>query len=624
MPRWVWLAGSVLAVSAVAAGVLVAGLPHYNLAHIASDKLSASLGRKTQIEALHVRFGRWVTVDLGNLHLANIPQGSRADMITLKHLHAQILLSSLLSGDMQARDVKIDGFSGLFERTPEREPNWRFGKKVSSTPSNPKEPSGKVWFPGLRDATITDSEVIYRSAHGQSYVTGLKAVTLHSTSDSTPLVMDVNGTYNGTPVTLQANMQPIDVLRQAGKPYGTDIHAASGDLSLHLNGTMTDLFDFDGIDAKLDLQTATSRPIMAFAGEADSKITQPVTLSGHFTHKGDVWHLDHTTGSLKESPIRSADVTFTEGATGQPDKVAGSMAFSRLNLNALLGGSSEKPKTSANGIDVPLQVPLKPDPLINVTLAADTVLYNALVFNQAQISLSQMPGRVDVSSMKLNWLGASIQASGHLLAGQKGTRVQATVNVDNGDIDQFRKQAGFSPFPVGGKLNIRVLTHADNIQTLNEASRLANVTAAVGMNTGTISQEVMDIATTDVGALFRQSKGKVGVSCLLGALEMHQGKGVVQPLRIKSDSGSIVGKAEFDLNKKAFELVFASNGAKGMLAMEIPVMVSGSFSSPHVGVAKWSGRGRELLKEADMAALLPPELKSFTAGSACSRGTNAK
>lgn len=115
MPRWVWLAGSVLAVSAVAAGVLVAGLPHYNLAHIASDKLSASLGRKTQIEALHVRFGRWVTVDLDNLHLANIPQGSRADMITLKHLHAQILLSSLFNGQMQARDVKIDGFSGLFD-----------------------------------------------------------------------------------------------------------------------------------------------------------------------------------------------------------------------------------------------------------------------------------------------------------------------------------------------------------------------------------------------------------------------------------------------------------------------------------------------------------------------------
>ncbi|GBR48023.1 hypothetical protein AA11825_0853 [Acetobacter pomorum DSM 11825] len=436
--------------------------------------------------------------------------------------------------------------------------------------------------------------------------------------------MDVNGAYNGTPVTLQANMQPIDILRQAGKPYGTDIHAASGDLSLHLNGTMTDLFDFDGIDAKLDLQTATSRPIMAFAGETESKMTQPVTLSGHFTHKGDVWHLDHTTGALKESPIRNADVVFTEGATGQPDKVSGSMGFSRLNLNALLGSSSEKNKTSTSGIDVPLQVPLHPDPLINVTLAADTVLYNALVFKQAQISFSQTPGRVDVSSMQLNWLGSDIRASGYLLAGQNGTRVQATVNVENADIDQFRKQAGFAPFPVGGKLSIRVLTHADNIQTLNEASRLANVTAAVGMNTGTISREVMDIATTDVGGLFRESKGKAGVSCLLGALEMHRGKGIVQPLRIKSDAGNIVGKAEFDLNRKAFELVFASNGAKGLLAMEIPVMVSGSFSSPHVSMAKWSGRGRELLKEADMAALLPPELKSFTAGSACSRGMRAQ
>lgn len=179
-------------------------------------------------------------IDLDNLHLANIPQGSRADMISLKHLHAQILLSSLLNGQMQARDVKIDGFSGLFERTPTREPNWRFGKKASSAPAKPKESSGKIWFPGLRDAAITDSEVIYRSAHGHNYVTGLKAVALHSTSDTAPLVMNVNGAYNGTPVTLQANMQPIDVLRQAGKPYGTDIHAASGDLSLHLNGTMTD------------------------------------------------------------------------------------------------------------------------------------------------------------------------------------------------------------------------------------------------------------------------------------------------------------------------------------------------------------------------------------------------
>ncbi|AQS84932.1 MAG: AsmA-like C-terminal region-containing protein [Acetobacter aceti] len=614
--------GAVCLSAALCGGGLFA-LSHIDLAGLATRKLAEATGRTVHIGSVHLSPGRWMTLDVDDLSIANIPNGSRPEMITLGHLHTQVRLMSLLHGPVETRDLVLTRFSGLFERTADRTPNWRFGppartdRKPEEQPEAKKEtPPDWSWFPGVRQATIKDSEIIYRSANGHAYRTNLDTVTLSSASDSSPFEMNVAGGYNGTPVALAAHLGPLIILREAGKPYPAIMHASSGDLTLDLDGTMTDLFDFDGIDGKLSLRTPTSAPLLAIAGASPDSFHMVLNLEGHFTHKGDIWTMTQTSGLLRDNPIENANITFTEGKSGFPDTIAGNMTFARLDLNGLQSATQSNEKSGQHATDIPLFAPAHPDPLFDLKLSAGSVRYNDLVFSDASVAASQQPGRINVSSLQLNWMKASLHASGEVTAHPRGSSLHAMVDVSKADIDTFRRQAGLVPVPVRGALSFRVKASAEGVRTLNEASRNADIQAVVGMNSGLISKEVIGIASTNIGTLFGAMKGTTPVTCLLGALTMKRGEGNVVPLRIYTPAGSIVGEALFDLNRRWFELAFQSR-TPGMLGLDIPIRVSGPFNSPSIGLAGWSARGRALLKDAQSVNTLPAEMTSFTPGRAC-------
>ncbi|MBV1835836.1 AsmA-like C-terminal region-containing protein [Acetobacter estunensis] len=605
-----------LGLGLAAATTTTLALWQVDLRTFATRKLAAATGRAVHIGALHVTPGQWLTVDMDDVSIGNIPHGSRPEMITLGHLHGHIRLTSLLHGPIETRDLIITRFSGLFERTPDRTPNWRFGPP-SSHPDTASKSSGMSGFPGLRQATIHESEVIYRSAKGHSYRIGLDNVTLVSSDDHAPLRMNVSGSYNAAPIVLTAQLGPITTLRQSNRPATLDLHATSGDLTLDLNGTATDLLNFDGVDGALRLNTPTSAPLMAFAGEKPDTFPLALALDGHFIHTGDDWKLSHTHGHLGDSPITDADVTFSEGSKGAPDRISGTMDFSRLDLNALIS-PTKSAQPSRPDTDIPFLAPAKPDPLLNVRLSAKNVRYNALTFTDASVALVQKPGLVDVPSLVFDWLGGHIAASGIIRTAARGSDIQANVDVTRADIDRFRKQAGFAPIPINGSLSLRAAVTAQGVRTLNQATRIADLQAVAGMNEGAIAQEVIGVASTDIGLLFRRKGGTTPVTCLLGALTLHQGNGTVMPLRIRTGIGSIVGAARFDLVARRFDLAFQSRAAAA-LALDIPIRVSGPFDRPAIGLAGWSDGGRALLKSANTITTLPPALVSFSTGRACLR-----
>ncbi|WP_338422328.1 AsmA family protein [Acetobacter musti] len=595
-----------------AVAFLTAG--HIDLSSFATRRLAAATGRSVRIGSLHVTPGRWITVELDDAHLGNVRNGSRPDMISVGHLHTQVRLTSLLWGPVETRDLVLTGFSGLFERTPDHTPNWRFG---ASEPRKAQAAApDQTWFPGLRQATIRDSEVVYRTARGHSYQVGLNDVTFTSANDDAPLLMSVTGSYNTTPVAIMARMQSISLLRVAGTPYGTAIHATSGDLTLDLESTITDLLDFDGVAGKLTLRTPSSAPLMAFAGEPASDFAMALGLDGHFVHRGNLWSLDHTTGHLGGNQITDADVVFTEGAKGAPDQIGGNVNFAAIDLNGLTGGG---PSTQRHA-DISLAVPAKPDPVIDVRLGAKQVSYNDRTFSDVSVVVTQGPGRIDVKSLSLAWLGARLHASGSLAAAENGTNLRAAVDMSGADIDRFRRQAGLAEIPISGQLSFHATAAADNIHTLDEAEQVADLTAAVGMDSGAISRRVIAMASTDVSLLVRNESGMAPVSCLLGVLTMRHGMGTVVPLRVNSAAGTVIGAALFDLNRKWFDLAFQSR-APGFFALDVPIRVSGSFSHPGFGLAGWSAKGRDLLKNARAVSTLPAGIADFAPGKACLRIT---
>ncbi len=622
-----WLLGAFLGFLVVCSAIIGGGwlwIDQKDFSALATQKLEKATGRTVKIGSLRLSPGQWITIDAKDLHLANIPGGSRPDMVSVGALHARIRLTSLLHGPLETRDVTIDHFSGLFERTPDRTPNWRFkSHKTSDTADTQPPPSDKPdlsWFPGLRNATINESDVTYRSAKGASYPVTMQHVTFQSENDASPLSMAFQGAYNGTPVTLDATMQPLKVLRRAPEPYGAKAHVTSGDLAIDFDGTLTDALNFEGVKGNITLSTPTSAPIFALAGLPDTHPVIPLTLNGTFSHAGDNWHLTNATGNFQSTKIKSGTFDLNEGGKGKPDIISTDLNLGRVDLNdlnkALSSGKSSGPT------DIPLIAPAKPDPVLHVKLTADEILYNTLTFAKLKLDASQTPGRIDVSTLALGYLGAGLQANGHMEDQGGRSRVTANIALSHGDIDRLRRTAGLAPVPVKGSLSIRIIASANNVRTLNEATRKADLVAAVSMEKGEIAREIVEAASMDLRLLFRHAKGTTPITCMLGVLEMHQGIGKVVPLRLKTSAGVLAAKADFDLNRRWLDLVFASRPfSTSFFALDIPVRVSGRFDSPDLSIAKWSKKGRDLLADSNELTVLPAALRSFASSNACARPT---
>lgn len=599
-------------VVAIAAAWLLIG--RYDFAGFAAARASAALGRTVTIGGLHVTPGRWIAVELGGVRLDNIAGGSRPAMFELGHLSAEVEALSLLRGPVAVRRLALDRPSLLLERV-DGTPNWRFG------PPQPKptEPASRAGFPTLLDVGLRGGEFTFRTTGGTALRARMDALTIRTGGDDQPVRLVIDGGYNDVPVRLEGDLQPIATLRNAAAPYGTRLHAASGETTLEFDGTMTDPLNVDGAEGTLALDAPTAGPLLAIAGVKAGEFDAALRLAGAFEHRGELWRLSDGHGLLNTGEITKAALRLNEGAGGRPDDVMADIEFDRLDLTELLGTGA---RGKRSGADVPLQVERTPDTLVDVRLVARKVVYNGLRLGSAAFAGGLTPGRVTVRELALTYLGARARASGRVEAAERGGAVSAELAVSGADIQQLRRLLGLGTVPLAGRLAGQVVVAATGA-TLNAAARAARVSAVVSMMggpemAGSIAREVIEMASTDVRLLFRKARGMTPVSCLLLALDMRGGVGTISPLRVRAAEGVIAGIARFDLNRRTLDMTIGSEArTTSAFALDIPVRISGSFASPSVQPARWSDGGRALLAATDTVAQLPPGLREVVRRNAC-------
>ncbi|WP_061507617.1 AsmA-like C-terminal region-containing protein [Acetobacter malorum] len=592
-----------------------------DLGGFVARRATAALGRTVQVGSLHVTPGRWLKVEIANARLANIPGGTGPDMVRVGRLAAEVKASSLLHGPMLVRHVAISDVYVMVERTPQRLPNWRFGKQAEAAAKPaashpPAGPDDRSSYPTALDVAVEKGEVIYRTAHGSEFRTTLKTVTLQTDGADKPVHLAVDGAYNDTPVTMTATMQPFSILRQTKTPYGIDMEAKSGDMTITFKGTATDPINADGIKGAVTFNSPTSRPMMQIAGlPAQQDIA--MQMSGQFEHEGDLWSVTQGKGMVKDNPMTITLMRLVEGDHGKPDHVTADIAFSQLNLNEFL---SHQKKANPSETDIPLTVDAAPDPLIDAHLSVKQLSYNVLRFSNMTLAASVKPGTVAVDMLALDYLGASLKASGKIEGADKGAaHVGAAVNVSGADIEKLRQALGFGPVPIAGRVDMQMRADATQ-KTLNAAVHAADVAAAVSMTNGSLDRKVIGLVSADLRMLFNKPKGMTPVSCMLGVVSSRGGVGQALPLRIRTGDGTVAANARFDLNRKWFDLTFGSQASTtGRFALDIPVRVSGSFSSPKVRPASWSAEGRAMMAQTDRLNVLPAGVKEFALKNACYR-----
>jgi hypothetical protein len=155
--------------------------------------------------------------------------------------------------------------------------------------------------------------------------------------------------------------------------------------------------------------------------------------------------------------------------------------------------------------------------------------------------------------------------------------------------------------------------------TLNEAARGARLSAVFAMdNSGSISRQIIELASTDARTIFRNATGMSPISCLVGVIDIRGGVGTVSPLRIRSADGTITGRGSFDIYRHQIDITVASEArTTSVFALDVPVRVTGLFASPTIRPATLSAAGRAQLSAGDNVSRLLPGLQPFARRSPC-------
>lgn len=311
-------------------------------------------GRKLALNGpLSVKLSLWPTVRAENVALANMPGGSRPEMVTLGAAEAQLGILPLLSGRVEIRRLLLVKPDILLETDKAGQPNWRFtpppgGTPPAAAPASPRPPAAAAPSGGtqisIRSLRIEDGRVTWRDGKtGASTVLALARVDLSAESDSAPMLLAVQGAYDKVPFTLDGTTGPLAALRGppvAPWPVKLTLAAAGAKLAvdgtvkqptlgqgyaLKIDGTLADLAALDPFMRGTKLPPL--RDITLSASLADSGGPFPA-VSGLKVHAGDS-DLGSVTPGLK---LAALDVAVP--ALDQPVRLAATGAMGALPLKA--------------------------------------------------------------------------------------------------------------------------------------------------------------------------------------------------------------------------------------------------------------------------------------------------
>ncbi|MBR0679933.1 AsmA family protein [Roseomonas eburnea] len=602
---------------AVATAVLV--LPAIELAPMAAGRATVALGRKVTIGSLRVSPGLSLGVELRDAQLDNIEGGSRPAMAEVASLSATLDLLPLLRGEVVLRRAAMDGFTLYLERAADRRANWHFGERPATPPPAAATPPDRSGLPMIHDLRLTGSEIVFRTTSGKELRTRLDTAAITADALDQPARLTAAGSYSDVPVTMEATLGSIATLRDARIPFPIELNAASSaETTLTFRGTATDPLNVDGAAGSIRFSAATPAAILAMAGAGGTEVPPvPIALSGRATRSGDVWRLTEAEGALDGAPFAAPLLELTEGGRGQPDAIVVTMDFTRLDVNRLLGARPQGSNQASGDADLPLVVPEMPDPLLRAELGVQELVYARLRATDVRMKAEMAPARIAVESLGLVAFGARFDASGELLPAEGGgAGISATARMTQGDVDTLRRAFGLPRLPLAGQIEAHAAVAAE-ATTLNAATARARISVVAAMTSGSIAREVIEMASTDVRALFRTSRGMTRVSCLLAAVDVRAGRGEAAPVRIRAGTGTVSGLASFDLNREWVDLIIGSQReTTNFFALDIPVRVSGSFSNPDILPAQWSSSARARMESGSMAPL-PPDLRDTARRNPC-------
>lgn len=578
-----WLLITLIALPLVILLVLAAGiwwLMQADLRPLAERYASRALGREVHASRLEIGWGDPLRLTLRDLRIANAPWGSEPDMISLTTLDAVIDLHSLWDGTPIYRHLRAEGLKVVLERDDQGIGNWKFGGDAGAhSDTGPAIiPKNRTQFPTLIHMALTDALITYRTYSGSILRIKLDEVAIAAPDEETPVMLEAKGAYNDTPLALSAKTGTFGELRDAALPFPADFTLSGRTAQIDFTGTMMEPLDFEGVDGRMKLAAQELDNLAASFG-ADIVAPYPLLLSGDLTRKGDHWELNRAAGEIAAMPFKGA-LVLDEGRHGGADHVAVDLDFKSLDLDKLLPPAAAEKNTDWR--TMALSVPKGAGMTLHAKLAAGQLAYRGVKLadfsgrGQLQpeaITLEEVTGGIGGGTISLS---ARLQPA-HLVADAAAQAI---------DADRLAQEWGAPAGDLAGQLDAALRLDLSGA-TLEEGLAQGQGILVAGMTGGSVREKLIEQASTDLRALFRDEAGSAPLHCLGLRATLAGGRIQLSPLRLQAEGATLEGAGSIDTQTLALDLrVESRRESSGFFALDLPIQVGGTLESPKAGLAE--------------------------------------
>ena len=360
------------------------------------------------------------TLTVKDLSLANLPGGSRPQMILVKRLEVQMQLLPLLSRQVKIDLVVLRGADILLETDKTGHGNWVFSHAETGS-AGPAAASGEGSpLPEISLVKIRDSLVTYREGDtGMSR--SLRIASLDATAKGGRIDLDLAALIGKAPVTAKGSVGAPQLL-SGGAPFPFDLVVTSGTTTARIKGAVGDIVQMQGLAADVSAQGKTLSELGDLAGIALPRLG-PYGFTGKAVDVPGGYRINDLTLTMGGSSLKGElALIFAKRPKITADLAADTLDLMDFGVTRGHDGPDDGRVFSA----APLPFALLEQADADLKITAKRFVRESAVFGDVKLTLALNAGRLQVKPLSASIQGGTLVA--YLTA--DGTRTPPPVTLD--------------------------------------------------------------------------------------------------------------------------------------------------------------------------------------------------
>ena len=564
---------------------------------------TATLGRNSTAQHLHVKLGRTTTLTFDNVVIDTAdgfdPSKPFAHVDTITVLVD--VMAYIHSRQVVLPRVTLDHPVVEADERADKTANWPPGSSDRETTGKKADPKAG---PRIGEVVITDGHAHVQLAPLKANF-NLDVATREGGPASSPdqpasqIVVDAKGTYAAQPITGKLIAGAVLSLRDDSHPYPIDLHLANGPTRVALTGTVQNPLNFAGADLKLELTGPNMGLLTPLTGVPIPQ-TPAYSIAGKLDYEDKKVKFTGFTGRLGESDL-SGDI-FIDPTQAKPF-VDASLFSRKVELADLGGFIGETPgrKGEANQSgqqkaqlarkeasdrvlpDTPVDMPKLDAANVKLRYKGAQIIGRSVPLDNIVANVDITNGRVQVHPLAFAVGTGEISLTANLTP--EGKELAADIGVQFRRVDVARLLAATHLVQGAGTLS-------GSAKLVSTGSSLAmllgrgNGDLRLGMSGGNLSALLVDLAGLEFGNALLSALGipqRANIQCFVADFTLTRGDLQTKTLLLDTSEARVQGAGSVNLATETIDYKLKTASKHFSIGtLPTPIDITGHLKSPSI------------------------------------------